>query len=129
MMDNGKLPKERLRGVLRVLLADLSARVRFGVGEAHGRGEMMEFNFFVEQGAVRRDASGNMRSTSTRCRRRWPLSQKSCWRLKRPGMVLAGRRGSRSMAICRAQLSQDLAKTRDIPVDLDPKFSFKDKVE
>ena len=28
-----------------------------------------------------------------------------------------------------AELSQDLAKTRDIPVDLDPKFSFKDKVE
>jgi len=27
------------------------------------------------------------------------------------------------------QLKQDLAKTRDIPVDLDPKFSFKDRVE
>jgi len=27
------------------------------------------------------------------------------------------------------QLKQDLAKTQDIPVDLDPKFSFKDRVE
>ena len=31
--------------------------VRFGIAEAHGAAEMMEFNYLAEQGAIRRDAA------------------------------------------------------------------------
>jgi len=31
--------------------------IRFGVAEPHGRGEMMEFNYMIERGAVTRDAA------------------------------------------------------------------------
>jgi hypothetical protein len=33
--------------------------VRFGVAEAHGRAQMMEFNYLAEHGAITRDATGH----------------------------------------------------------------------
>ena len=33
--------------------------MRFGTGEAHGQAEMMEFNYLLEHGAIKRQSSGN----------------------------------------------------------------------
>jgi hypothetical protein len=59
LVDRGVLPKENLRGYYASEVAGIFRTVRFGVAEAHGRAEMMEFNFFSERGVIARDtASG-----------------------------------------------------------------------
>jgi hypothetical protein len=58
LVDNGALPKERLNEYYASYVAGIFRTVRFGTGEAHGRAEMMEFNFLAERGAITRDASG-----------------------------------------------------------------------
>jgi hypothetical protein len=56
LMDHGALPKNRAREYYSSYVAGIFRSVRYGVAEAHGRAEMMEFNFLVEQKAVNRIA-------------------------------------------------------------------------
>jgi hypothetical protein len=56
LVDRGDLPKEKLNGYYASEVAGIFRTVRFGVAEAHGRAESMEFNFYSERGAISRDA-------------------------------------------------------------------------
>src|SRR6266550_9140454 len=56
LVDHGALPAERLQEYYASYVAGIFRTVRFGTGEAHGKAEMMEFNYLVEQGAIGRDA-------------------------------------------------------------------------
>src|SRR5438034_11076499 len=58
LVDHGVLPKEKLQGYYASYLAGNFRTLRFGAVEAHGQAEMMEFNYYVEHGAVRRQDSG-----------------------------------------------------------------------
>src|SRR4029077_8500550 len=52
LIDKNALPKERLEEYYASYVAGIFRTVRFGTGEAHGRAEMMEFNYLSEQGAI-----------------------------------------------------------------------------
>jgi hypothetical protein len=56
LVDRGDLPKEKLNGYYASEVAGIFRTVRFGVAEAHGRAEIMEFNFYSERRAISRDA-------------------------------------------------------------------------
>jgi hypothetical protein len=53
LVDKGALPQARLNECYAAYVAGGLRSVRFGTGEAHGRGQMMEFNYLMEQGAIR----------------------------------------------------------------------------
>ena len=57
LVDHGVLPKENLHGYYASEVAGIFRTVRFGVAEAHGRAEMMEFNYFSERGVIARDSA------------------------------------------------------------------------
>jgi hypothetical protein len=57
LVERGDLPKEKLNVYYASEVAGIFRTVRFGVAEAHGRSEIMEFNFFTERGAIARDAA------------------------------------------------------------------------
>jgi hypothetical protein len=58
LVDHKALPASRLEEYYASYVAGIFRTVRFGVAEAHGRGEMMEFNFLSEKGAIERTSKG-----------------------------------------------------------------------
>ena len=58
LVDHEVLPKEKLEEYYASYVAGIFRTIRFGVGEAHGQAEMMEFNYLSERGAVKRRSSG-----------------------------------------------------------------------
>src|SRR5881628_2918079 len=52
LVDRGALPKARLEEYYASYVAGIFRTVRFGTTEAHGRAEMMEFNYLASQGAI-----------------------------------------------------------------------------
>jgi hypothetical protein len=125
LIDHGVLPRERRNITYASYVAGIFRTVRFGVAEAHGAGEIMQFNYYTEQGAIRRDPGSGLyvidfekmpaavaslaqelleqEATGDRART-------DAWFKKYGGMP--------------AELSALLAKTSDIPVDIDPEFDF-----
>ncbi len=56
LMDNGVVPKSEAE-LENTYLAGLFRSVRFGIGEAHGLGVMLQYNFLKARGAIVHDAS------------------------------------------------------------------------
>ncbi len=52
LMDHGALPKNRAEEYYASYVAGIFRTLRYGTAEAHGRAEMMEFNFLLEQKAI-----------------------------------------------------------------------------
>ncbi len=78
LMDHGALPKNRAQEYYSSYVAGIFRSVRYGVAEAHGRAEMMEFNFLVEQKAGRIAWRSSMRWTLRGCRRPSGHYRRSC---------------------------------------------------
>jgi hypothetical protein len=128
LVDRGALPKERLQEYYASYVAGIFRTLRFGTGEAHGRAEMMEFNYLQENGAL---AMANGRYVLDYGRIPAVLEQ-LCRRLLE--FEDAGDRAGAEAWFTRydkipPELRQALAATSGIPVDVDPVFSFVDRVE
>src|SRR5205085_8920686 len=52
LVDHNAMPKERLEEYYASYVAGIFRTLRFGTGEAHGRAEMMESNYLLENGAL-----------------------------------------------------------------------------
>ena len=126
LADHGALPKDRLEEYYASFVADFFRALRFGTGEAHGRAEMMEFNYLLERRALRR-ADG--RYAIDYARMPAALTQLSRELLE---MEATGDRARAEAWFARydkmpAELKSALAATADIPVDIRPIFSFPEK--
>ncbi|MEA2206022.1 MAG: hypothetical protein QOE77_2798 [Blastocatellia bacterium] len=53
LIDKGVVPKSMERTLYVTYLASAFRSVRFGVNEAHGRGMALQFNYLVDEGAIR----------------------------------------------------------------------------
>ena len=126
LAEHGALPKDRLEEYYASFVADFFRALRFGTGEAHGRAEMMEFNYLLEQRALAR-ADG--RYAIDYARMPAALAQLSRELLETEA---TGDRARAEAWFARydkmpAELKSALAATADIPVDIRPIFSFPDQ--
>jgi Peptidase family M49 len=58
LVDQKLLPASELNGIYASFVAGIFRTLRFGTGEAHGRAEMMEFNYLLEKGALAQGGDG-----------------------------------------------------------------------
>jgi hypothetical protein len=58
LVDHKILPENMLQTIYASYVAGIFRTLRFGLGEAHGRAEMMEFNYLLEHGALRQGGDG-----------------------------------------------------------------------
>jgi hypothetical protein len=125
LVDHGAFPKEKQNAVYASYVAGIFRTVRFGIAEAHGAAEMMEFNYLAEQGALRRDPTSKMYEIDFA---RMPGSIASLAKelLEQEATGDRGRteKWFKKYAVMPPELSAALAKASDIPVDVDPEFDF-----
>jgi hypothetical protein len=125
LIDHNVLPKERRNITYASYVAGIFRTVRFGVAEAHGAGEIMQFNYYVEQGAITRDAATGLyvidfdkMSPAIASLAKELLEQEATGDRARTDAWF------KKYGTMPTELSALLAKTSDIPVDIDPEFDF-----
>jgi biotin operon repressor len=94
--------------------------VRFGAASAHGRANMLRFNFFADRGAFTRDASGRYRVDMARMRLAMDELSALILKLQGDGDYASVEKLTAELGVIRPQLAADLARlsTRNIPVDV-----------
>jgi hypothetical protein len=128
LIDRDVLPKDRLEEYYASYIAGIFRTVRFGTGEAHGRAEMMEFNFLSEERAIVLDGG--------RYRIDYAKMPAAIERLAKE-LLEQEAGGDRSRTEVwfgkydrmPAALTKALAAAIDVPVDVDPIFSFAEAVK
>jgi len=130
MMKKGILPKAKARDYYASHVAGIFRTVRFGVAEAHAKAEMMEFNYFVEQGAITRDAaSGRYAIDFAKMPGAVASLAKQLLEIEATGDRARAEQWMTKYGTMPADLKASLAKASNVPVDVDPVTSFGEVVK
>jgi len=129
LADHGAITREQLDEDYISYVAGNFRTIRFGIAEPHGRGEMMEFNYILEQGAVSRDAASGRYTvvlgkmpTAVASLAKELLEQEATGDRARTAAWFA------KYAVLPDHLNRAFARVSDIPVDIQPIYSFPEEI-
>ena len=129
LMDKGVLQKDRAPEVYASYVAGIFRTVRFGVAEAHGRAEMMEFNYLSEQGAITLDPKTGKYVIDYQ---KMPVAiaslAKELLEIEATGDRNRAEQWFAKYDSMPAELKSALAAVKDVPVDIDPVSAFGEQV-
>jgi hypothetical protein len=130
LMEKGVLPKEKAREYYSSYVAGIFRTVRFGVAEAHGRAEMMEFNYLAQQGAITRDSkTGRYVMDYAKMPDAIASLAKELLEIEATGDRNRAEQWFQKYDAMPAELKSLLANVKDVPVDVDPVSAFGEQVQ
>ncbi len=102
--------------------------VRFGTAEAHGQAEMMEFNYLSERGVVHRNANGRYAVDYDKMPGAVADLAKELLEIEATGDRARAENWFKKYNTMPAELKASLESVSDVPVDIDPEYTFAEKV-
>src|SRR6476646_6325757 len=127
LADKGALKKERLEEYYASYVAGIFRTIRFGTGEAHGRAEMMEFNYLASQGAIA-TSGGRYRVDYAKMPAAIQKLAQELLEQEATGDRARAETWFTKYDVVPAPLTQALDAARDVPIDVDPIGSFDETV-
>jgi hypothetical protein len=125
LVDHGGVAPDKLNGYYISYMAGIFRTVRFGVAEAHGRAEMMEFNYLAARGVLVRDpASGRYGIELDRMPGAIADLARQLLQLEASGDRAGAEAWFARYGAMPPELAQALEAARDVPVDIDPVSDF-----
>ncbi len=128
LVDHGALRRERLEEYYASYVAGIFRTVRFGTGEAHGRAEMMEFNFLSERGAITRDTAGRYGIDYVKMPEAIAAVTKELLEIEATGDRERAESWFARYDKMPAELRSALDAAKDVPIDIDPRVAFPEGV-
>ncbi|HZR27415.1 MAG TPA: Zn-dependent hydrolase [Terriglobales bacterium] len=129
LVDQGALPKDRLEEYYSSYVAGIFRTVRFSIAEAHGRAEMMEFNYLSEQKAITRDpATGKYIVDYDRMPPALANLAQELLEIEATGDRARAEAWFSRYEKMPTELKSALQAADSVPVDIDPIFSFPEPI-
>src|SRR6266853_2472799 len=128
LVDHDALPKEKLEEYYASYVGGIFRTVRFGTAEAHGRAEMMEFNYLFERGAIRRNVDGRYAIDYEKIPVALSELTKELLEIEATGDRSRAENWFKKYDTMSEELTASLKTASDVPVDIDPVFSFAERV-
>lgn len=122
LMRHGALPESRAREYYTSYVAGIFRSLRYGVAEAHGRAEMMEFNYLSEQNAIRR-TDDEYRVAFDRIPAAITSLSKELLTIEAIGDRVRAEDWFKRYDQMPANMKAEMEKTGAVPVDIEPVFS------
>ncbi len=129
LVNHGVLPKSKLEGYYASYVAGIFRTVRFGTGEAHGQAQMMEFNYLLERGAIKRQPSGKYLVDYARMPAVLADLAKELLQIEATGDRSRAEKWFKKYDVMPAALASTLRAASKVPVDVDPVFAFPENIE
>ncbi|MFC3551011.1 Zn-dependent hydrolase [Lysobacter cavernae] len=123
LSQQGELDKAKLMDSYVTFLAGILRSVRFGTADAHGKANMLRFNFFAEQGAFTRDASsGKYRVDFEKMRTAMNTLSAKLLTVQGDGDYAQAKRMTEALGVIKPELAGDLARLKDAKIPVDIRF-------
>jgi hypothetical protein len=129
MVEHGYLTKSRMEECYASFVGGMFRTVRFGVGEAHSKAEMMELNYLVERGAIKRQTSGRYAIDYMQMPAVLSDLAKELLTMEATGDRERAETWFKKYDVMPVELRGTLKSSASVPVDIDPVFSFKEEVK
>ncbi|MGA9798681.1 MAG: Zn-dependent hydrolase [Terriglobales bacterium] len=128
LVDHNALPQDRLEEYYASYVAGIFRTVRFGVAEAHGQAQMMEFNYLLERGAIKRQSSGVYAIDYAAMPGALSDLAKELLDIEATGSRERAESWFKKYDVMSSELLVSLKAASKVPVDVDPVFSFPETV-
>jgi hypothetical protein len=123
LIDKGVLPKETEKQYYVTYLAGIFRSVRFGVGESHGRGMALQFNYLYQRGAFAFDsASATFRVNFDKVKEMTEALAGEIMTIQAEGDYEMAKNMFTRYANIGPDMKRAIDKMDDIPVDIAPVF-------
>ena len=128
LVDHDVLPKEKLEEYYASYVGGVFRTVRFGAAEAHSQAELMQFNYLTERGAIQRESSGRYSIDYARVPQALADLAKELLEIEATGDRERAEKWFKKYGVMSPELQSSLKSAADVPVDIDPVFSFAERV-
>ncbi|MGH8078627.1 MAG: hypothetical protein ACREPE_15080, partial [Lysobacter sp.] len=123
LSEQGELDKTKLMDHYVTFLAGVLRSVRFGASDAHGKANMLRFNFFADSGAFVRDAAtGKYRVNLEKMRAAMNALSAKLLTVQGDGDYAEAKRMTDTLGLIKPELAADLAKLKDAKIPIDIRF-------
>jgi hypothetical protein len=123
LVDRGDLDKKLEQTMYTTFLASAFRSVRFGINEAHGRGQAIQLNYLLDSGAVIVNADGTFSIETSKIREAVASLTRDIMTLQAEGSYAKARNLIDTLGVIRPQTQALLDKLTDVPVDIAPRFT------
>jgi hypothetical protein len=122
LVDKGQLDKKFEQTMYTTFLASAFRSLRFGVNEAHGRGQAIQLNYLLDKGAFKVNADGTFSVDSAKIRDAVAGLTRDIMTLQAEGSYQKAKQMIDTLGVIRPQTKAVLDRLTDVPVDIEPRF-------
>ena len=122
LSQKGELDKAKLMDNYVTFLAGILRSVRFGASDAHGKANMLRFNYFADAGAFSRDADGRYRVDLEKMRAAMNSLSAKLLTVQGDGDYAEAKRMTDTLGVTKPELAADLARLKDAKIPVDIRF-------
>jgi hypothetical protein len=122
LVDKGVLPAGLQESMYDTFLASSFRSIRFGINEAHGRGNALQLNYLLDYGAFVVEKDGAFSVNRAKIKEGVTALTRAIMTLEGEGNYDKAKDMLQRLAILRPEVQRVLNKLESIPVDLEPKF-------
>ena len=123
LVDQGQLAKEFERTMYTTFLASAFRSIRFGITEAHGRGQAVQLNYLLDQGAFVVNTDGTYGVAADKIRAAVSALTHDIMTLQAEGNYAAAKAMLDTLGVIRPSTQAVLDRLKDVPVDIAPRFT------
>jgi hypothetical protein len=126
LIDKGELDRGLERTMYTTFLASAFRSLRFGINEAHGRGQAIQLNYLLDAGAFRVNGDGTFAVDTAKIRDGVTALTRDIMTLQAEGDYDKARQMIDRLGVMRPDAQAVLDKLTAVPVDIAPRFTTAD---
>jgi len=122
LVDMGVLDRSLERTMYATYLASSFRSIRFGVHEAHGRGQALQLNSLLDRGGFEVNPDGTFSVDDAKIREAVTGLTRELMTIEARGDYAGAKAILARLAVIRPQTQAVLDRLADVPVDIEPRF-------
>jgi hypothetical protein len=123
LVDKGHIDKRIEESMYTTFLASAFRSIRFGITEAHGRGQAIQVNVLLDRGGFIVRPDGTFAVESSRIRDAVTALTREIMTLQAEGSYAKARAMIDTFGVVRPDVQHVLDRLTDVPVDIEPRFT------
>jgi hypothetical protein len=125
LIDKGALDRAMERDLYTTYLASSFRSVRFGTTEAHGKGQAIQFNYLLDEGAIKvEEAAGTYSIDTSKIKDAVRKLTTEILTIEAEGSYEKAKAMLDKLGLIRPAMQKALDRLSDVPVDIEPNFTL-----
>jgi uncharacterized protein YjbJ (UPF0337 family) len=122
MIDKGVMPKSLERTLYTTYLVSSFRSIRFGINEAHGKGQAMQLNYLLDAGGFNVRPDGTFTVVPGKIKEGVTSLTHEFMTIQAEGSYEKAKEMQARLGVIRPEVQRALDKLKNVPIDIEPRF-------